>query len=194
MMPQFFEWIMSNFFIVIIIVGALLSVFGKKNAKPNGSGEPFGGRAASRQNPSPRQARLSGGEQERRSPFAGAPAQAEAAERRTGAGKRQDPAAGRSNREPAARGMNAEIKNRLNEQRRTRSVENAAKEIERAVGGPEFKGASASRQKTAASSASASSRSGPLTASSTEELRKGVLWAEVLGAPRARKPHSSGRR
>lgn len=192
-MPQFFEWIMSNFFIVIIIVGALLSVFGKKNAKPNGSGEPFGGRAASRQNPSPRQAQLSGGEQERRSPFAGAPARAETTERKAGSGKRQDPSAGRSSRESASRGMNAEIKNRLNEQRRTRSVENAAKEIERAVGRSEFKGSETSRQKTAAPSASAS-RSGPLSASSNEELRKGVLWAEILGAPRSRKPHSSGRR
>lgn len=191
-MPQFFEWIMSNFFVVIIIVGALLSVFGKKNTKPNGSGEPFGGRAASRQNPAPRQAQLPGGGQERRSPFAGAPAQVEAAERRASSGKRQDASAGRKSLEQASQGMNAQIERRLSEQRsmqrRTRSVENATKEIERAVAGPEFK-----REKAVPSGAAAS-RSRPLSASSAEELRKGVLWAEVLGAPRARKPHSSERR
>ncbi|NGZ73838.1 hypothetical protein [Saccharibacillus alkalitolerans] len=205
-MPQFLEWIMSNFFVVIIIVGALLSVFGKKNGKPaDGGGEPFGGRGASRPSaPRPsasaRPAQLPGGEGERRSPFAGAPEQ----QGRTSAGSPRRPASeGRRSRpsertdlEQASRQMSAEIERRLkdqrSQQRRTRGTENSALQNGRSSAAFN-KGGTATEKRAAKPPVSASS-SRPLPKIAAEELRKGIMWAEILSEPRARKPYSSGRR
>jgi len=200
-MPQFLEWITSNFFIVVIIAGALISVFSKKNAKPNGGGEPFGGRGASPQgqgNPARRTQTTNG---ERQSPFSGAPT-----DQRNSRGDRSaDPQERgkqmeRTNLDQASRQLKGEVEKRLREQRsmqrREHSVENASRQIERAASG--------SRRNSSTPQNSASSNNVPSVRTATaaslmsnptaDELRKGVLWAEVLGSPRARKPYSSGRR
>lgn len=200
-MPQFLEWITNNLFIVVIIAGALFSVFGKKNAKPNGGGEPFGGRGASPQrqaNP----ARLDpSSDGERQSPFSGAPTSSRngRADRNPDSQERGTHTE-RTNLDQASRRLKGEVEKRLREQRsmqrRTHGIENASRQIERAASG--------SRRNSSTPQNSASSNNVPSVRTATaaslmsnptaDELRKGVLWAEVLGSPRARKPYSSGRR
>lgn len=200
-MPQFLEWITSNLFIVVIIAGALISVFGKKNAKPNGGGEPFGGRGASRQgqgNPARRTQTTNG---ERQSPFSGAPTdQRNVRSNRNSDSQERGQQMERTNLDQASRQLKGEVEKRLREQRsmqrREHNVENASRQIERAASG--------SRRNSSTPNNSTSIHTAPAvhtaTASSlmsnptADELRKGVLWAEVLGSPRARKPYSSGRR
>jgi len=198
-MPQFLEWITSNLFIVVIIAGALISVFGKKNAKPNGGGEPFGGRGASPQGQGNPARRVQSPDGERQSPFAGAPT----VSRQSNESRRSDPQRSRMNTErtnldEASRQMNAEIEKRLREQRSMqrgdRSVANATRQIERAASGSRSDQASKNSKKNAALDAQAATASSLMSNPTANELRKGVLWAEVLGSPRARKPYSSGRR
>ncbi|OWA36672.1 hypothetical protein B9G55_00900 [Saccharibacillus sp. O16] len=197
-MAQLFEWVTSNFFVVMIIVGALVSVFGRKgNTKPNGGGEPFGGRGASASG-NPARRPLPNRDGQRQSPFSGAPAQ------QANAGEQRGALAERKNPGQVSRQMNAEIDKRLREQRsqqrRAHSVENAAKAIERAAGGG-IAGAVSNQAVSSPAKPTVRSTAAPgrpaaslIQASSADELRKGLLWAEILGAPRARKPYSSGRR
>ncbi|MEJ8304215.1 hypothetical protein [Saccharibacillus sacchari] len=200
-MPQFLEWITSNFFIVIIIVGALISVFGKKNAKPNGGGEPFGGRGASPQRQGNPARRVQPAEGERQSPFNGAPTSSrQSNENRRSDSQRSGMNTERTNLDEASRQMNAEIEKRLREQRSMqrgeRSVANATRQIERAVSGSR-KDSSKPKNSTSSDTAlsvQTASASSLMSNPTADELRKGVLWAEVLGSPRARKPYSSGRR
>ncbi|MDO3409169.1 hypothetical protein QWJ34_05285 [Saccharibacillus sp. CPCC 101409] len=204
-MPQFLEWLFSHFYIVLIIAGALFSVFGKANAgKKNGGGEPFGGGGAG-----PNRRTLQGGpgqsrrlpgspgaDQPGQSPFSGAPLRS---------GEPDGDGRERMTLDQASRQMNTEIDRRLREQRsqrrRSGSVEDAAREIERAAAGERqpqppkapkaSKPARDSRKHSEPAAASAASAWPKATA---EELRKGILWAEILGEPRARKRYSSGRR
>lgn len=194
-MPQFLEWIGSNFFIVVIIAGALISVFGKKNAKPNAGGEPFGGRGAAPQgqgNPA-RQPQLP--EEERRSPFAGAPANP--GQTRTSATQaRRETQAQRTDLDQASRQVNAEIEKRLRNQRsmqeRSQRVAKDPRQSERVVLASPTNKALNSKPSAAASfdGSAAANFSNP----TADELRKGILWAEVLGAPRSRKPYFSRRK
>ena len=200
-MPQFLEWITSNLFIVVIIAGALISVFGKKNAKPNGGGEPFGGRGASPQRQGNPTRRVQPTDGERQSPFNGAPTNSpQNNESRRSDSRRSGMNTERTNLEEASRQMHAEIEKRLREQRSMqrgeRSVANATRQIERVASGPRRdsskpKNSTSSHTDLSVQTATASSLMSNPTA---DELRKGVLWAEVLGSPRARKPYSSGRR
>lgn len=206
-MPQFLDWIVSNFFIVIIIIGALMSVFGKKKKNPNGGAEPFGGRGASdpgRQATRPMQYEEEQAEQ-RQSPFGRAPAPnpRKADARGNDAASRTDARSGRTNLEQASLGMNEEIEKRLQAGRSTQSraqaMPNAVREIDRKStrGG-------GNRPKTAASYHQVGGRTAPaetpvaaadlFVKPTAEDLRKGVMWAEILGTPRARKPYHSGRR
>ncbi len=203
-MPQFLEWITSNLFIVVIIAGALISVFSKKNAKPNGGGEPFGGRGASPQRQGNPTRRVQPIEHERQSPFAGAPTNSHSGNTDHRSNSQQSGRnTERTNLDEASRQMNAEIEKRLREQRsmqrRTHRAENAARQIDRAASGSRSNQSSKTNSNHAAErnappSASTASASSLMSNPTADELRKGVLWAEVLGSPRARKPYSSGRR
>lgn len=206
-MPQFLDWIVSNFFIVIIIIGALMSVFGKKKKNPNGGAEPFGGRGAS--DPGRQATRPMQYEEEqagpRQSPFGRAPApnQQRADVRGTDSASRENKRPERTNLEEASLQMHQEIEKRLqaarSQQKRSEGVPKAVREIDRKStrGG-------GSRPQTAASYRQVGGRAAPaetpvaaadlFVKPTAEDLRKGVMWAEILGTPRARKPYHSGRR
>lgn len=200
-MPQFLEWITSNLVIVIIVAGALISVFGKKNAKPNGGGEPFGGRGASPQgqgNPARRTQPTDG---ERQSPFSGAPTdQRNGRSNRNSDSQERGKQMERTNLDQASRQLKGEVEKRLREQRsmqrREHNVENAARQIERAASGSRRDSLTPknSPSSNAAPSVRTATASSLMSNPTADDLRKGVLWAEVLGSPRARKPYSSGRR
>ncbi|WP_172194108.1 hypothetical protein [Saccharibacillus qingshengii] len=202
-MPQFLEWIASNLFIVVIIVGALFSVFGKKKGRPNGGPEPFGGRGASAQG-RPAAPSLPAEEQGRRSPFGREPlpADSRADVRRAESEKRLDERTGRTDLEQAARQMHEEIEKRMREsrltQRRIPSVPNAVREMDRTSSrgtGNRPQTAASYRQVSHKETSAAVLPTAQLFDKPTaNDLRKGILWAEILGAPRSRKPYSSRRR
>ncbi|GGN96767.1 hypothetical protein [Saccharibacillus kuerlensis] len=211
-MPPFLEWIMNNLFIVVIIAGALLSVFSKKGAKPpGGGGEPFGGRGASNGNPAQRRvseprpepvqrrAVEQRPEPARRSPFSEVPTSAETgrapsrplADARASRQKRNSP----STLAEASQRMNEEIERRLNNHKshQHQSDQGGLERMEP----KKAKGSGNANSKAAqaydirpAQTFTGSDLSNP----TSEELRKAVLWTEVLGAPRSRKPFPSGRR
>ncbi|WP_172249732.1 hypothetical protein [Saccharibacillus deserti] len=202
-MPQFLEWIASNLFIVVIIVGALFSVFSKKKGRPDRGAEPFGGRGASAQSRSAAPS-LPAEETGRRSPFGREPlpTDSRADVRRAESEKRLDERTGRTDLEQAARQMHEEIEKRLREsratQRRNPSVPNAVRETDRTTSrgtGNRPQTAASYRQVSHKETSAPALPTAQLFAKPTaNDLRKGVLWAEILGAPRSRKPYSSGRR
>jgi len=198
-MPQFLEWITSNLFIVVIIAGALFSVLSKKNTKPNGGGEPFGGRGASPQREgSARRAQPSNGE--RQSPFSGAPSPAgeRSPERQPDMQTRGRKQVERTNLEEASRQMHAEVEKRLRDQRsmqqRAGTENNSHKNQNRTSGLKPKASARANRASKPQTPEAAVSASALISNPTENDLRKGILWAEVLGEPRSRKSYSSGRR
>ncbi len=156
MIAKIIEFLLSNIFIVVIIIGALASMFGKggsKNRKRSPEQVP-GGRE--RQSPAGEDWR-----QERVEQPEDAPAQTVY---RSELHASQEAAAASREREEEARRLAGE---RSALERRLRQ---AAAQKEREL-----------RQQSAAPSAPASSTVGK------EKLRNAVIWAEILGPPRAKR-------
>ncbi|MCQ4086147.1 hypothetical protein [Saccharibacillus sp. JS10] len=193
-MPQFLEWIASNFFIVVVIIGVLFSVFSKKNKPANGGGEPFGGRNATPRNPgNPQQRRVQPPSNERQSPFSGAPTNT-GNQRRPAPQDRGNMGAERTNLEQASRQMNDEVEKRLREQpsmqQRRSEQEGPRRQNQRTSS---LTSRASSQLKVQESTSNTAPASSLLSNPTANDLRKGILWAEVLGEPRAKKKHSSGR-
>lgn len=205
-MPQLLDWVASNFFIVIIIIGALFSVFGKKKGSQNGGGEPFGGRGAPASRPGApapgRQASLPEGEGERRSPFGGPSKQQpvrveERPVRSSNRPERRKPSTNRTTLAEAAEQMNAEIERRLQKHRSQQGQSPSVEPGKRLSGNSSSNTSSKKKAQPVLPSAYSDSlapASALFSAPTSEDLQRGILWAEVLGSPRSRKSYSSGRR
>lgn len=155
------EFLMNNIFIVVVILGALASVFGKSGAKKKPGQMPnFGGGGL------PRSLFPQSGEQEREveRPQSQQAAGGTVYRSATEVERSSDMNSTRSSRE------NAEAPQTASQQRA----------LQRAAANKETAQAAAQRNYGSQSINAESIRS--------DDLRKAVIWAEVLGPPRSKKP------
>jgi hypothetical protein len=159
------DFLMNNIFIVVIIVGALASMFGKAGGKKKPSQMPdFGGGGLPRN----LQPRTTEEPQRQSRPVLQEQPEGQTVYRSSGEQERQAPM------QPSYVGMQTEV---------TAGAPQTAS-LERAL-----KRASASKaQAQDALERKPAAQGAVVTSVQAEDLRKAVIWAEVLGPPRSKKP------
>ncbi|WP_138753339.1 hypothetical protein [Paenibacillus sinopodophylli] len=157
------EFLMNNIFIVVIIFGALASVFGKSGKKKKPGRMPdFGGGGVQR--PSNQQERGSH-EEEQQVPSASS---GQTVYRSQSQSRREE------NDQPAFAAREQELT------AETSQIASVQRVLQRAANNKEKASASAERKYAGQSAISAPSRS--------EDLKRAVIWAEILGPPRSKRP------